>query len=69
MKFLIEDIENEQVVIAFKNSSGELEYSIFELVDGGTTEVSSTTSTEDAIRELLADNGLEPELDIQEIED
>ena len=42
MKFLIEDTENEQVIIAFDNSSNELEYSVFKLVDGGVTPIPSS---------------------------
>ena len=78
MKFLIEDIENEQVLIAFENSSNELEYSVFELVDGGVTQIPSRWQDQSISRNddiLEAVNQLKQELcfdssaEIQEIEE
>ena len=78
MKFLIEDIENEQVVIAFENSSNELEYSVFKLVDGGVTPIPSSwqdpsTSRNDdifeAVKQLKQELNLDVNAEIQEIED
>ena len=48
-KYLINDEANEQVVIAFENSSNELEYSVFKLFDGGIDR-----EIEDDIQEALA---------------
>lgn len=78
MKFLIEDIENEQVVIAFENSSNELEYSVFKLVDGGVTPIPSSwqdtsTSRDDdileAVKQLKEELGFDSSAEIQEIEE
>lgn len=78
MKFLIEDIENEQVVIAFENSSNELEYSVFKLVDGGVTPIpsswqdSSTSRNDDileAVKQLSQDLGFDLSSEIHEIEE
>ena len=78
MKFLIEDNYNEQVVIAFENSSGELEYSVFKLVDGGVTPIPSSwqdpsTSRNDdmlgAVEQLKQELGLDENAEIQEIEE
>lgn len=78
MKFLIEDIENEQVVIAFENSSNELEYSVFKLVDGGVISIPSSwqdTSTSrdddifDAVKQLKEELGFDSSAEIQEIEE
>ena len=78
MKFLIEDIENEQVVIAFENSSNELEYSVFKLVDGGVTpipsswQVPSTSRNNDileAAKQLMQELDLDEDAEIQEIEE
>ena len=78
MKFLIEDSYNEQVVIAFENSSNELEYSVFKLVDGGVTPIPSSwqdpsTSRNDdmleAVKQLKQELNLDVNAEIQEIED
>ena len=78
MKFLIEDVENEQVVIAFDNSSNELEYSVFKLVDGGVTPIPSSwqdTSTSrnddilEAVKQLKQELGFDENAEIQEIEE
>ena len=78
MKFLIEDVENEQVVIAFENSSNELEYSVFKLVDGGVTPIPSSwqdpsTSRNDdmleAVKQLKQELVLDESAEIQEIEE
>ena len=77
-KYLIEDLENEQVVIAFENSSGELEYSVFKLFDGGVTPIpsswqdSSTSRNDDileAVKQLRQDLGFNLDSEIQEIEE
>ena len=78
MKFLIEGIENEQVVITFENSSGELEYSVFKLVDGGVTPISSSwqdssTSRNDdileAVKQLRQELLLDESAEIHKIEE
>ena len=78
MKFLIEDIENEQVLIAFENSSNELEYSVFELVDGGVTQIPSSWQDQsisrnddilEAVKQLSQDLGFDLSSGIQEIEE
>ena len=78
MKFLIEDSYNEQVVIAFENSSGELEYSVFKLVDGGVTPIPSSwqdpsTSRNDdileAAKQLMQELDLDEDAEIHEIEE
>ena len=77
-KYLINDEANEQVVIAFENSSNELEYSVFKLLDGGVTPISSSwqdpnTSRNDdiieALRQLSEDLGFDLSSGIQEIEE
>ena len=78
MKFLIEDSYNEQVVIAFENSSNELEYSVFKLVDGGVTPIPSSwqdpsTSRNDdileAAKQLMQELDLDEDAEIHEIEE
>ena len=78
MKFLIEDSYNEQVVIAFENSSGELEYSVFKLVDRGVTPIPSSwqdpsTSRNDdileAAKQLMQELDLDEDAEIHEIEE
>ena len=77
-KYLIEDLENEQVVIAFENSSGELEYSVFKLFDGGVTPIpsswqdSSTSRNDDmleAVKQLRQELVLDESAEIHEIEE
>lgn len=78
MKYLIQDEANEQVVIAFENSSNELEYSVFKLVDGGVTPIPSSwqdpsTSRDDdildAVKQLKQELGFDSSAEIQEIEE
>lgn len=78
MKYLIQDEANEQVVIAFDNSSNELEYSVFKLVDGGVTPIPSSwqdpsTSRNDdifeAVKQLKQELNLDSSAEIQEIEE
>lgn len=78
MKFLIEDIENEQVVVAFENSSNELEYSIFKLFDGGVTPIPSswqdpsTSRNNDileAAKQLMQELDLNEDAEIHEIDE
>lgn len=78
MKYLIQDEANEQVVIAFDNSSNELEYSVFKLVDGGVTPIPSSwqdTSTSrnddmlEAVKQLRQELVLDESAEIQEIEE
>lgn len=78
MKFLIEDTENEQIIIAFENSSNELEYSVFNLLDGGVTPIPSSwqdpsTSRDDdileAVKQLKEELGFDSSAEIQEIEE
>ena len=77
-KYLINDEANEQVVIAFENSSNELEYSVFKLLDGGVTPISSSwqdpnTSRNDdifeALKQLRQESGFDLSAEIQEIEE
>ena len=77
-KYLIEDLENEQVVIAFENSSNELEYSVFNLLDGGVISIPSSwqdtdTSRNDdmleAVKQLKEELGFDSSAEIQEIEE
>jgi len=51
MNMLITDSNNEQVMIAFRNSDDELEYSVFVLEDGGV--ITTETSMDKALQELL----------------
>ena len=78
MKYLIQDEANEQVIIAFENSSNELEYSVFKLFDGGVTPIPSSwqdpsTSRNDDIFEavdiLKKELNLDENAEIQEIEE
>ena len=78
MKYLIQDEVNEQVLIAFENSSNELEYSVFKLVDGGVTPIPSSwqdTSTSrnddilEAVKQLKQELGFDENAEIQEIEE
>ena len=78
MKYLIHDEVNEQVVIAFENSSNELEYSVFNLLDGGVTPIQSSwqdqsTSRDDdildAVKQLKQELGFDSSAEIQEIEE
>ena len=78
MKYLIHDEVNEQVLIAFENSSNELEYSVFKLVDGGVTPIPSSwqdpsTSRNDdileAAKQLRQELVLDESAEIQEIEE
>ena len=78
MKYLIQDEANEQVVIAFENSSNELEYSVFKLVDGGVTPIPSSwqdpsTSRNDdileAAKQLMQELDLDEDAEIHEIEE
>ena len=78
MKYLIQDEVNEQVLIAFENSSNELEYSVFKLVDGGVTPIPSSwqdpsTSRNDdildAVKQLKQELGFDSSAEIQEIEE
>ena len=77
-KYLINDEANEQVVIAFENSSNELEYSVFKQFDEGVTPISSgwqdpNTSRNDdiieALKQLSEDLGFDLSSGIQEIEE
>ena len=77
-KYLINDEANEQVVIAFENSSNELEYFVFKLLDGGITPISSSwqdssTSRNDdifeALKQLRQELGFDLSAEIQEIEE
>lgn len=78
MKYLIQDEANEQVIIAFDNSSNELEYSVFKLFDGGVTPIPSSwqdpnTSRNDdifkAFKQLRQELVLDESAEIQEIEE
>ena len=78
MKYLIQDEVNEQVLIAFENSSNELEYSVFNLLDGGVISIPSSwqdTSTSrdddilDAVKQLKQELGFDSSAEIQEIEE
>ena len=78
MKYLIQDEVNEQVLIAFENSSNELEYSVFNLLDGGVTQIPSSwqdqsTSRDDdildAVKQLKQELGFDSSAEIQEIEE
>ena len=78
MKYLIQDEVNEQVIIAFENSSNELEYSVFNLLDGGVISIPSSwqdTSTSrdddilDAVKQLKQELGFDSSAEIQEIEE
>ena len=78
MKYLIQDEVNEQVLIAFENSSNELEYSVFNLLDGGVISIPSSwqdTSTSrdddilDAVKQLKQELGFDSSAEIHEIEE
>lgn len=78
MKYLIQDEVNEQVIIAFENSSNELEYSVFKLVDGGVISIPSSwqdqsTSRNDdileAVKQLKQELVLDESAEIHEIEE
>ena len=78
MKYLIHDEVNEQVLIAFENSSNELEYSVFNLLDGGVISIPSSwqdqsTSRDDdildAVKQLKQELGFDSSAEIQEIEE
>ena len=78
MKYLIQDEVNEQVLIAFENSSNELEYSVFNLLDGGVISIPSSwqdtsTSRDDdileAVKQLKQELGFDSSAEIQEIEE
>ena len=78
MKYLIHDEVNEQVLLAFENSSNELEYSVFKLVDGGVTPIPSswqdpsTSRNNDileAAKQLMQELDLDEDAEIQEIEE
>lgn len=66
-KYLINDEANEQVVIAFENSSNELEYSVFKLLDGG-IDREIEDDIQEALALLLLDLGI-TDAEVQKIND
>ena len=66
-KYLINDEANEQVVIAFENSSNELEYSVFKQFDGG-IDREIEDDIQEALALLLLDLGI-TDAEVQEIKD
>ncbi len=66
-KYLINDEANEQVVIAFENSSNELEYSVFKLLDRG-IDREIEDDIQEALALLLLDLGI-TDAEVKEIKD